>query len=437
MVSMASVLRVSGRVVQRACGFTARLESLALAAGEAALLIGPSGSGKSTLLRSFAGLRDCDSLSAAGTVAVLGVDVMTLGWEARRRLLREQVAVLPQEAHAALDPMLAIGAQCGVLARSAPEILFATLERLGITDPAALCRRHPSQVSGGEAQRVLLAVAMLRQPRLLLADEPTSGLDDESVARWRSGLAELRAAGTAVVTASHDRRLRGQHGELQLVWNGTGGFAPGTVPVATVPGPVPPAGSRAVAALRGAEVRREGRRLLDGVDLVVREGESVALCGPSGSGKSTLARVLAGHVAADAGTVERPFGPGSVQLVFQDAGSSLTPGRSISSLFREAGTDPVLARCLGLDANLLARTARELSGGERQRAALVRALGPAPALLVLDEVASMLDPANARTLVEVLWGLDPRPALLWITHDEEFARAVASRVHRMESGRLC
>lgn len=365
------------------------------------------------------------------------MDAGALDARARRALLRDQVTVLPQEAHAALDPLLTVGAQFGVLARAEPRAMCSTLERLGIGDPVALCRRHPHEVSGGEAQRVLLAVALLRRPRLLLADEPTSSLDDASVARWRSGLAELRAGGTAVVTASHDRRLQGHADELQLAWDGAGGFAAGRSPDEFRPGAVPVAGARTVLSLRGVAVCRGGRKLLDGVDLVLREGESMALCGPSGSGKSTLARVLAGHLAPDAGVVERPLGPRSVQLVFQDAWASLTPGRTIGSLLAEAGAAPSLAARLGLGAAQLARTARELSGGERQRAALVRALGPAPGLLVLDEAASMLDPATARSLVELLWRLEPRPALLWITHDEEFARAVASQVRRMESGRLC
>ena len=437
MAAMASVLRVSGRVVHRACGFAARLGSLTLSAGEAALLLGPSGCGKSTLLRSLAGLAGGDGVTVAGTAEVLGVDASALDPTARRALLREQVTVLPQEAHAALDPLLTVGAQFGVLARAEPQAMLAALGELGIADPVALCRRYPHEVSGGEAQRVLLAVALLRQPRLLLADEPTSSLDDASVARWRQGLARLRAAGTAVVTASHDRRLQGHGDELQLAWDGDSGFAVGSAPDASWPAAVPAAGSRVVAQLRGIGVRRAARDLLDGVDLVVHEGESVALCGPSGSGKSTLARILAGHLAPDRGTVERPLGPRSVQLVFQDAWASLTPGRTVGSLLAEAGAAPGLAARLGLGAAQLARHAGGLSGGERQRVALVRALGPAPALLVLDEAASMLDPARARALVELLRGLDPRPALLWITHDEEFARAVASRVHRMESGRLC
>lgn len=434
---MASVLRVSGRVVRRACGFSARLGALALGAGDAALLLGPSGCGKSTLLRSLAGLVDRATVTLEGTAQVLGADPAALDAGSLRRMLREQVTVLPQEAHAALDPLLTVGDQFGVLARGEPRARLDALARLGIADPMALCRRYPHEVSGGEAQRVLLAVALVRQPRLLLADEPTSSLDDASVVRWLDAVAALRASGTAVVTASHDRRLQGAHDVLHLAWDGVGEFGAHGAPAAWALPDVPLAGDRIVAALRGIAVQREGRRLLDGIDLAVREGESVALCGPSGSGKSTLARVLAGHLAPDAGAVERPLGPRSVQLVFQDAWASITPGRTVASLLAEAGASPDLASRLGLDAARLARCAHELSGGERQRVALLRALGPRPALLVLDEAASMLDPHRAQDLVALLRGLLPRPALLWITHDGEFARAVASRVLCMESGRLC
>ncbi|MEY4672355.1 MAG: hypothetical protein RL148_139 [Planctomycetota bacterium] len=434
---MAPVLRVSGRVVRRPCGWSARLDALELGPGEAALLCGPSGCGKSTLLRSLVGLHDREAFAVAGEALVLGEDATAMAAPARRQLLRQRVTVLPQESHAALDPLRTVGDQLGLLARCEPRAVLATLERLGIRDPLAFCRRHPWEVSGGEAQRVMLSVALLRRPQLLLADEPTSSLDDAATAQWFACLAELRSAGCAVLTSSHDRRMQQLPSATQWQWDGEYGFRTGAVPHPWHPVAPPAMGNRVMASVRGVSVHRGGRTLLDRVDLVLHEGESVALCGPSGAGKSTLARVLAGHLAPDAGAVERPLGPHSVQLAFQDAWASLTPGRTVGSLLSEAGTAPALVHRLGLDAALLDRTAGELSGGERQRVALLRALGPRPSVLVLDESASMLEPDRARELVALLWGLDPRPALLWITHDQEFARAVASRVHGMESGRLC
>lgn len=432
---MLPVLEVEGfSVVAGARSFA--LPRLRLQPGECAALFAPSGAGKSTILRGLV----APTGAIAGRVRIADVEFANATAAQRRRCLATQVAVLAQDAVEALDPFRSLLAQVAAATQADPATCRAEFARLADAAEAPFAERMPHEVSGGQAQRALFAVAALRRAALVVCDEPTANLDDASAERVAATLQELRRAGAAVLVATHDLRLLRALEPTVLVAHGDA-FVPGEPEVP----PWPRCEANAldapvVLSARGVCVRRGERTVLSGVDLSVREREVVAVLGPSGEGKTTLLRALVGRLAPDAGSIERPARRAAVQLVGQDAGGSLTPGRSVRSLVAEvatAGFDlEASAARLGLSADVLLRTAAHLSGGERRRAALLRALAVEPAVLLLDEPTASLDRASAVALVTALLAERQQrgTALLFVTHDEGLAAAIAHRVLRLQGG---
>lgn len=437
----ARALAVHGLQLARGATFALRVERLEVGSGGCVSIEGPSGSGKSSLLDAIVGLaRVGDPLRWSGVVEFAGRLRPQPGSDAHRRLLAEHVAVVPQDARAALDPLAPIGDQLAWHVRGLrPGDVDAAFAQLGLASGAELLARRPHELSGGQAQRVLLALALLRRPALCFCDEPTAGLDAPRSRALGDAIARLRAASerTAFVVFGHDHafaerlgatRYRVHEGTLRrddsppLAWQRAERGEPGEV----------------LLAAEGLTLRHGARTVVSGFDLALRGGEIVALLGPSGAGKTTLARALAGHLEPAAGRVTRAVPRTQVQLLFQDAAGSLTPSRSVGALCRETSAVGFRlddeAKRLGLDPALLVRGVEALSGGERRRAALLRALGVLPRVLLLDEPTSNLDRDRARDVVELLLELRRRSrvAMLWITHDDGLAAAVADRVVRIE-----
>lgn len=437
------LLEVRDFVVTATGGPSIALPQLALAPGDVGAIHGPSGCGKSTLLAALFGLLSRPGWRATGHVASDGKALAARDGEERRRWLRHDVAFLPQDAHSALDPLQSVGVQLEQATTCSRDEGLAMLQRLGITEAADLWERRPHAISGGQAQRVLLAIAFLRRPRLVVADEPSASLDGGSYAELVAHLRELRQHGSAVLLATHDLRLLDDL--AAKVWSFTdGAFVPAT------PGAAPwprrsnqELGSLAVLAAYDVHHAFGSRRVLTGVDFQLRRGEVVAIVGESGAGKTTLVRILVGHLRPDAGSIERPERRTALQLVCQDAFGSLTPGVPLAHLLAEAKA-PFFDAGAGMAAvrlpEALLRSPRErLSGGELRRAALLRALAVNPDVLVLDEPTASLDRATAVAVLETLM-IQQRSrglALVLVTHDHELARAVSHRVLLLQGGRLC
>lgn len=437
------VLEVAGLAVHAASGEAIRLPELALGPGECAALFGPSGAGKSTLLAAMFGLVQRPGWSVAGRVLCQGHDVAALAPGARQDLLRGGLALLPQDAQAALDPLAAVGRQLvEATGRSLPDCV-AMLERLGVHDAAAVASRRPHAISGGQAQRVWLAIALLRSPPLVVADEPTASLDDASYAQLTSLLRAGLAQGGALLVATHDARVVR---DLSAVVYTRVGDA--FVRESSPPPPWPrrlrgAVGTETVLAAAGLHHAFGGHRVLAGVDFAVARGEIVAIVGESGAGKTTLVRVLAGHLRPDAGTVVRPRRIQAVQCLCQDAYGSLTPGVPLRRLLAEAHAESFdlaqTAAAVELPVAVLERPREQMSGGERRRAALLRAIAVDPDVLLLDEPTASLDRATAIGVLATLLELQCNRALalLIVTHDREMAAAVADRVLLLQGGRLC
>lgn len=437
------LLEVADLTVRAEGGLAIDLPQLTLAEGTCAALFGPSGCGKSTLLAAMFGLLQRRGWTSGGQVICQGQRLDGLPAAQRRELLRRGVVFLPQDALAALDPLAPIGEQLQDATERPLADCAAMLARLGLAEPAGFLLRRPHALSGGQAQRVLLAIAFLRASPLVVVDEPTASLDadtyDELVAQLRALLAE----GRAVLMATHEARLA--HDLAAVVYTRRGSTFVRALPEGPA-WPIRPAladDAAVVLAAHGVKFAFAGREVLGGVDVSCRRGEIVAVVGASGAGKTTLLRVLAGRLPAAAGTVTRPARAMAVQLVGQDAAASLTPGRPLRKLLAEAG-EPGFdaaagAAAVGLPQALLEQPGERMSVGEQRRAALLRALAVLPEVLLLDEPTSSLDGASACGVLATLLALQHVRglAMVIVTHDLAMAAAIAHRVLRLQGGRLC
>ena len=412
--------------------------------GRISALVGPSGSGKSSLLRLLAGI----DRPSSGVVEVEGRAVSSAGASARRRLRRTTVGFVFQRPSDNLLAHLSVDDHLHLASRQGPDVLG----RLGLADRRS---HRPAQLSGGEQQRAAIARALAGGARVLLADEPTAELDDEAASLVIEALREVAAAGTTVITATHDRTLQRAAHHVVALDHGRVREARSRPSGDDVPPVLPQdAAGRVLVAARGLE--KSYRRGTDDVHAVrdasleLAAGEVVALVGRSGSGKSTLLNLIGGWEHPDRGEVEhaaagngdRPAW-GVVSFVPQHLGliDELTlrenielPRRAVGATDHPERVDGLID-VLGLD-RLQHRFPREASLGEQQRAAVARALSVPAALVAADEPTAHQDARSARAVLEALAGAaDEGGCCLIATHDDLVGR-FASRMLRMRDGRL-
>ncbi|WP_375487005.1 dipeptide ABC transporter ATP-binding protein [uncultured Jatrophihabitans sp.] len=432
-------------------------------AGRVVALVGESGSGKSVSALSVLRLLPAEA-RVTGAIRVRTatgdqVDVATADAAALRQLRGAAVGVVFQEPMAAWDPVYPIGRQIAEALEahdreSGDQAVAALLRRSGLDDPDRIARSFPHQLSGGQLQRAMIAMATSCKPALLIADEPTTALDVTVQAGILDLLRSFAAAGTAVLLITHDMGVVADLADDIIVLRDGSVVERGPVEqvllhpeadytrdlLASVPSLATSAGSSSSpspatgvdgapasgASLRGVSVtyrarrRRAGARsvlrAVDDVTLDLPAGRTLGLVGESGSGKSTLARCLTGLLRPDDGSVRvgdvdlaglrgsrLRAAQREVGIVFQDPGSSLNPrhtvARSVAEPLRLAGwsgdrstarVDDVLSS-VGLGPEHAVRFPHQLSGGQRQRVAIARALALQPRVLVADEPTSALD----------------------------------------------
>ncbi|RQS61555.1 ABC transporter ATP-binding protein [Burkholderia sp. Bp8963] len=481
---------------------------LTIGRGERVALVGESGSGKSLTALALLGLADAARVS--GRVRLAGDELLDKS-EAQWRATRgRDIAMVFQEPMTALNPLKTIGRQIGESLRlhaglrgaAARERAIALLRRMGIVEPERKVDAYPHQLSGGQRQRAMIAMALAGNPRLLVADEPTTALDVTVRRQIVDLLIELQEAdadghGLAILLITHDLHLVRrfahrvavmQHGEIVEQGATDALFAApqhaytrklfDSAPRRTI-APVA-TDARCVLDVRalhaGYRTRARGWRglfrsetpsVLRGIDLQLREGETLGVLGESGCGKSTLAASLVGLVAPTAGTIRYAGleGAGSaggaatrleraahVQMVFQDPFGSLAPRLSVGEIVEEGlalhhphmTSDARRARVAallaesGLPVDAASRHPVAFSGGQRQRIAIARALAVDPRILVLDEPTSALDVSIQKQVLELLATLQRRHRLsyVFISHDVDVLRAVSHRLVVMHGGRI-
>lgn len=196
---------------------------LAVRAGETLAVVGESGSGKSTLGMAFGRVLPGEAVHEAGRIEVDGTDVFAADAETLRGLRRDKLGFVFQNPMTALDPTMRVGRQ---VARAMPgrpgdEEIAALLQRAELPDPARVMRAYPHELSGGMAQRVVIAIAIARAPRLLIADEPTASLDASIREKVMATLRRLRdESGASLLVLSHDLRLMARHADRVAVMYG-------------------------------------------------------------------------------------------------------------------------------------------------------------------------------------------------------------------------
>lgn len=473
-----------------------------IAAGECLAIVGESGSGKSMTARAILGLLPAQAEQCSGQIywqSVGGerVVINELAADDLRRWRSREVGLIFQEPLTALNPTQRIQPQLAERLRMSGRLpagqgeeawLVYWLERVQLPSPQRILRAYPHELSGGQRQRVLIAMAMLAQPRLLIADEPTTALDaitEDGIVDLLQQLAQEEQM--AMLFISHDlalvARLAQQilllrHGRIvemgetkRILSHPEAEYTRKLIALSpklcspsekTAPAEAPIANKEIVLRARNIELRypisygfwgapKDFLSVLKGVDLDCYAGEFVALVGESGCGKSSLAACLCGLQTKFNGQIER-YGK-VVQLVFQDPFSSLNPKLRVGAVIEEvvrlhhapigsAAAKNVAADLLeavGLDpAVYFDRLPDALSGGQRQRIAIARALAAQPRLLICDEAVSALDAALQSEVMQLLRKLVEERSLsiLFISHDLPLMRLYAHRILGMQDGKL-
>ncbi|GAA1490081.1 dipeptide ABC transporter ATP-binding protein [Brachybacterium sacelli] len=481
--------------------------SFAVGAGKALALIGESGSGKSTIARAVLRLLGSRRARVSGSLTVQGREVTGLRESEFRPLRGRVLGFVPQDPGSSLNPVRSIGAQAfeaaalvpGARSRADREALVrGAFERVGLPDPQRVIGSFPHQLSGGQLQRVLIALAILPGPRLLVTDEPTSALDVTVQKQILDLLDSLRRElGIGVLLITHDLAIAAQRAdEVVVLQDGRIQEAGPTQEVFSHPGAeytralqadVPGLNPERFAALRAerdarhrledAPVRVELERVsrtfrgrdhevqaLREVSFTIPRGRTHALVGESGSGKSTAARALLGLETIDAGTLRvdgREIRPDDrqqlrevrrhLQIVYQNPFTSLDPRFTVGRIVREPLDLYRVGRrgereervAWALDAvrlpqELRSRRPGALSGGQRQRVAIARALALRPDVLVLDEPTSALDVTVQASILEVLATLQRDLGLthLFISHDLGVVRQFADTLTVLRGGEV-
>jgi peptide/nickel transport system ATP-binding protein len=467
--------------------------SLQLRRGEVIGLIGESGAGKSTIGLASMGYTRRDCHIVGGNIVFGDTDIRAISPDERRSLRGPKIAYIAQSAAASFNPAHTLMEQVceasirhGVLSLAEARARAIQLFReLDLPNPETIGSRYPHQVSGGQLQRVMAAMAMVAKPDILIFDEPTTALDVTTQVECLASFRKLiREHGTAALYITHDLAVvaqiadrimvlrRGKMVEFgdsrqilqdpkeeytrRLVRERVAGHA-----FADTNG----ADTAPILAIDHVSADYPGKpRVIDDVSLEVQRGDTVAVVGESGSGKSTLARVVTGLLPRTAGDVR--FNGVSlpprlhsrtkdqlrrVQMIYQMPDVALNPqhtlldtiGRPVAFYFNRS-RDEVrkrvleLLRQMELPETFITRKTSELSGGQKQRVSIARALAAEPDLIICDEVTSALDQLVGEEILRLLKRLQDElgVAYLFITHDLGTVKRIANKVAVMLKGKV-
>ena len=454
-------------------------------------LIGESGAGKSTIgLAAMAYGRGGVEITG-GEVWVNGRDILKERLRAVRRLRGAEVTYVSQSAAASVNPAKKIMDQVTEAAiyqkkftkAEAEERAVDLFRKLGLPDPETIGNRYPHQVSGGQLQRCMTALALCPQPDLVVFDEPTTALDVTTQIDVLAAIKEaIAATGVAALYITHDLAVVAQvsdhimvlqqgdmveYGTVDQIINAPKeDYTKALVSVRSIRHEEKTPTDTPVLRVENVTARYAGTDfdVLKKINVDIHPGQTLAVVGESGSGKSTLARVITGLLPPSDGTITfdgRELAPAlaqrpiedlrEMQMIYQMADTAMNPRQTVGTIIgrplefyfglkgkaKQKRIQELLDE-IELGDGFQDRYPAELSGGQKQRVCIARALAAKPKLIICDEVTSALDPLVADGILKLLLNLQKIEdvAYLFITHDLATVKAIADSIAVMYQGEV-
>jgi peptide/nickel transport system ATP-binding protein len=464
--------------------------STTLEKGKVLGLIGESGAGKSTIGLSSMGYGRGGVEITGGEVFVNGRDILQVGRSGLNQLRGREVCYVSQSAaagfnpaHRLIDQVIEATLEHGLSSRSEAEARAIELFRaLSLPDPENIGNRYPHQVSGGQLQRVMTAMALCPKPDLIVFDEPTTALDVTTQIDVLAAIKNaIRVTGVAALYITHDLAVVAQvsdqimvlrNGEMveygttkQIIEDPKEAYTKALVSVRSIDHPEKAPSDNPVMVVKNITAGYgRSAKVLDDVSVELHAGQTLAVVGESGSGKSTLARVITGLLPPWSGEISfagRKLTAKQsarsrddlreIQMIYQMADTAMNPRQTVGTIIgrplefyfgvRGKERDKQVAQLLEeieLPEDMATRYPAELSGGQKQRVCIARALAAKPKMIICDEVTSALDPLVADGILKLLLDLQAREgvAYLFITHDLATVKAIADSIAVMHLGKL-
>ena len=463
---------------------------LNLRRGEVLGLIGESGAGKSTLGLAGMGFARPGCRITEGSIVFDGIDLIAASDEQRRALWGSRIAYVAQSAAASFNPAHHIIDQTietalshNIMPRDKAEADARDLyKRLQLPNPDTIGLRFPHQVSGGQLQRAMTAMAMSCRPDLIIFDEPTTALDVTTQVEVLAAMRDIvEQFNTAAIYITHDLAVVAQmahrimvlrYGNLveeaptrQMLKQPTQDYTKSLWAVRKLEKPESPS-EDIVLSIKNVDASygNSTTKVLDDVTVKIPRGRTVAVVGESGSGKSTLARAITGLLPPSSGEIlfnGRPLPPTlgarhkdilrRIQMIYQSADTALNPRQQVRDIigrplefylgFKGADRDRKVVELLEsieLNESYIDRYPSEMSGGQKQRVSIARALAAGPEVIICDEVTSALDQIVQEEILRLLMKLqkDTNVTYLFITHDIATVRAIADEIVVMHKGKV-
>ena len=466
---------------------------LDLKKGEVLGLIGESGAGKSTVGLAAMGFTRDGCRISGGSVDFDGVDLVTASAAVKRNMLGKRIAYVAQSAAASFNPAHRLidqhteaPTQHKLRAKAESELDGMELyRRLRLPNPDHIGFRYPHQVSGGQLQRAMTAMAMSCRPDLIIFDEPTTALDVTTQIEVLAAIRDIvEQFDTAAIYITHDLAVVAQMADrIKVLLRGDEVEEAETRAMLSAPRedytkslwavrsfqrpakPAISAGATPIVSLKNVSAAYGKSPVLFDIAFDIHAGRTVAVVGESGSGKSTTARCITGllppsqgHIGFNGEVLPLDYRKRSkdqlrqVQMIYQMADTALNPRSSIGDIIgrpvqfysgltgsaKRKRVEELLAQIELEPGQYIDRLPSELSGGQKQRIGIARALAAEPQFIICDEVTSALDQLVAEGILKLLAQLQDDLCLsyMFITHDLATVRAISDEVVVMKDGKV-